>query len=323
MMKVINKYITIAFFLIFFSGCNLFYVAVRNVPVFFSAPEKVRNKIKNPVKDNVSLSALWIGHSTVLLQMDDKVIITDPALAETVGELARRVVEPGIDIEDIPRCDLILISHSHFDHLSFGSLEELENKSSGAPLVFPAGLEYYLPKMNFNFIRMDNDNGYEKRIIGEKKNINGMEVTSVYDQHWGGRYGLDGFVWGNNAYTGYIIRYHGMTVYFAGDTGYDSTKFKQLGEKFNIDLAFIPIGPCADCNQCGTRTHVFPPDAVMIFKTINAKWMVPIHYGTFYFAQADAMKPLETLNNIIKSDNLQDRIFPLKIGEQKIFIDKP
>jgi N-acyl-phosphatidylethanolamine-hydrolysing phospholipase D len=325
MMKRTIKYklVITVLLMILFNGCNLFYVAVRNVPVFFSSPEKVTNKTKNPVKDNVRLSALWIGHSTVLLQMDDKVIITDPALTETVGELARRVVDPGIDIEDIPRCDLILISHSHFDHLSFGSLEKLENKSSGAPLVFPAGLEYYLPKMNFNFIRMDNDNGYEKRIIGEKKNINGLEVTSVYDQHWGGRYGLDGYIWGNNAYTGYIIQYHGMTVYFAGDTGYDSTKFKQLGEKFNIDLAFIPIGPCADCNQCGTRTHVFPPDAVMIYKAINAKWMVPIHYGTFYFAQADAMKPLETLNSIIKSGNLQDRIFPLKIGEQKIFINKP
>ena len=111
-----------------------------------------------------------------------------------------------------------------------------------------------------------------------------------------------------------------MTVYFAGDTGYDSTKFKELGEKFNIDLALIPIGPCADCNQCGTRTHVFPPDAVMIFKDIKAGWMIPIHYGTLFFAQADAMKPLETLNKIIESDSLQSKIFPLKIGGQKIFI---
>jgi N-acyl-phosphatidylethanolamine-hydrolysing phospholipase D len=323
MINWINKYKLIAFILLLLpvNGCNLFYIAVRNVPVFFSEPAKVPGKIKNPIKDNVRLSALWIGHSTVLLQMDDKVIITDPVLTETVGELARRVVEPGIDIENIPRCDLILISHSHFDHLSFGSLDELEEKSYGAPLVFPAGLEYYIPKMDFNFIRMDNDNGYESRIIGETKNINGIEITTVYAQHWGGRYGLDGYVWGNKAYTGYIIQYHGMTVYFAGDTGYDSTKFKRLGDKFNIDLALIPIGPCADCSNCGTHTHVFPPDAVMIFKDIKAKWMVPIHYGTLYFAQAEAMKPLEALNKIIESDNLQNKIFPLKIGGQKIFME--
>jgi L-ascorbate metabolism protein UlaG (beta-lactamase superfamily) len=315
-------FIPVFVLLIVFSGCNLFYVAVRNVPVFFSSPEKVANKIKNPVKDNVRLSALWIGHSTVLLQMDDKVIITDPILTETVGELGRRLVEPGIDVENIPRCDLILISHSHFDHLSYGSLGYLEEKSSGAPLVFPTGLEYYLPQMDFKFIRMDNDNGYEKNIIGEEKLIGGIKVTSVYAQHWGGRYGLDGYVWGEKDYTGYVIQYHGLTVYFAGDTGYDSTKFKQLGEMFKIDLAFIPIGPCADCEQCGTPNHIFPPEAVWIFKDVKARWLVPIHYGTLYFAQADAMKPLETLNKIIKEENLGDKISVLKIGEQKVFIQK-
>lgn len=313
-------------FLIFlftlFEGCNLFYVAVRNVPVFFTPPEEVPNKIKNPVRENAGLSVLWIGHATVLLQMDDKIIITDPVLTETVGELARRVVEPGIDIENIPRCDLILISHSHFDHLSYGSLNYLEEKSSGAPLVFPKGLEYYLPQMDFNFIRLDNYNGYEKQIIGEEKTINGIKVTAVYAQHWGGRYGLDGYVWGDKSYTGYMLEYHGMTVYFAGDTGYDSLKYKQLGEKYKIDLALIPIGPCADCNNCGSHNHVNPPDAVMIFNDIKAKWMVPIHYGTLYFAQADAMRPLETLNRIIEENRMQEKIAVLKIGEQKVFIEK-
>lgn len=309
-------------FTAFLSGCNLFYITVRNVPVFFSTPEEVPDKIQNPVKDNVRLSALWIGHATVLLQMDDKIIITDPVLTETAGELARRVVEPGIDIENIPKCDLILISHPHFDHLSLGSLEYLENKSQGAPLVFPKGLENYLPSMDFNFIRMDNDNGYEQKIVGEEKTINGIKVTSIYAQHWGGRYGLDGYVWGDKAYTSYIIQYNGLTVYFAGDTGYDSVKYKQIGEKYNIDLAMIPIGPCADCDQCGSRNHVFPPEAVMIFKDIKAKQMLPIHYGTLYFAQADALAPLRTLNRIIESEKLSEKIIPIKIGEQKVYIEK-
>jgi L-ascorbate metabolism protein UlaG (beta-lactamase superfamily) len=110
-----------------------------------------------------------------------------------------------------------------------------------------------------------------------------------------------------------------MTVYFAGDTGYDSTSFKQLGKLFNIDLAMIPIGPCVDCDNCGTPNHVFPPDAVMIFKDINAKWMLPIHYGTLFFAQAPPEMPLTGLNKVIVQDSLQNKIFPLKIGEQKIY----
>src|SRR5687768_10884740 len=91
------------------ASCNLLLVAVKNVPTFFAAPDEVKNKIKEPINDSTRLSALWIGHSTVLLQMDDKVIITDPFLTETIGEFGRRVVEPGIDIDNIPACDLILV----------------------------------------------------------------------------------------------------------------------------------------------------------------------------------------------------------------------
>jgi N-acyl-phosphatidylethanolamine-hydrolysing phospholipase D len=311
-------------------SCNMFYIAVRNVPVFFSEPRKVENKIKNPIKENVRLSALWIGHSTVLIQMDDKVIITDPVLTETIGELGRRVFEPGIDIENLPKCDLILISHPHFDHLNLGSLEILEKKSKNASLVFPQGLENYLPDYKFNFVRMKNDEGYRTKYTGESKVINGIKVTTVYAQHWGGRFGLDGFLWGNTAYTGFILEYNGMTVYFAGDTGYDDKAFKELGNNYNIDLALIPIGPCADCDNCGVQNHVFPPDAVYIFRDLKAKYMVPIHYGTFEFAQADPMVPVVSLNKIIDEDSksgtspekLADMINILKIGEQKIYLEK-
>jgi L-ascorbate metabolism protein UlaG (beta-lactamase superfamily) len=297
-------------------------VAVRNVPTFFEAPRKVENKITEPIKPNVRLSALWIGHATVLLQMDDKVIITDPLLTETAGEFARRVVEPGIDPVNIPPCDLILISHPHFDHLSYSSIQMLEEKSSNTALVFPKDLENYLPKYNMKMIMMKNDNGYERKIIGETKTINGIKVTTVFAQHWGGRYGIDGYFWGDHAFTGYILEYNGLTVYFAGDTGYDSLKFKQIGDMFNVDLALIPIGPCAECKQCGTHSHVFPVDAYELYKDIHPKWMVPIHYGTLHFAQADPMEPLYAMNEIIRENNEEDKIKVLNIGQQFVFISK-
>jgi L-ascorbate metabolism protein UlaG (beta-lactamase superfamily) len=305
------------------SSCNLFYVAVRNVPVFFTAPRKVHNKIKKPLKENVRLSALWVGHATVLLQMDDKVIITDPVFSETVGELGRRVIEPGINETDIPKCDMILISHSHFDHLNLYTLEMMETRSSRSALVFPAILENYIPGFDYEFVKMSNNKGYINNYFGEKKMIKDIEVTSVFAKHWGGRYGLDGYLWGEDAYTGYIIQYNGMTVYFAGDTGYDSVKFKQIGEKYNIDLALIPIGPCIDCNQPGVRNHVFPPDAIMIFKDIKAKKMIPIHYGTFYFAQGYVEAPIDALNGMLEKDQvLKTSVDILKIGEQKIYLEK-
>jgi len=319
-----RKYLPAVLCIIFFTqtACNIFYIAVRNVPVFFSVPKPVINKIKHPIKPDVRLSALWIGHSTVLIQMDDRVIITDPFLSGTVGELARRVVDPGMDPEDIPHCDIILISHPHFDHLCLSSLDMLEDSSRGAALVFPEGTEKFLPEMNYRYVRMKNDNGYLHTFVGESRIINNITVTSVFARHWGGRYGLDGYVWGDNSFTGYIIQYNGMTVYYAGDTGYDSLMFKKIGEKYNIDLALIPIGPCADCTNKGTRTHAFPPDAVMILRDVKAERMVPIHYGTLYFAQVKADIPLETFKKIVGEYDLSNKVFPLKIGEQKIFIRK-
>lgn len=308
--------------LCFFSSCNMFYVAMRNVPVFFSSPAKVKNKIKNPVHQDVRLSALWIGHSTVLLQMDDKVIITDPFLSETIGELARRVVEPGIDPKDIPHCDVILISHSHFDHLSFSSLEMLAEKSPDASIVFPEDVENHLPDFPFEFVKMKNDNGYRARFIGDVKTVKGIKITSVFAQHWGGRYGLDGFVWGDNGFTGFILEYNDLTVYFAGDTGYDSAAFRKIGGKFKINLALIPIGPCAGCTQPGTRNHVFPLDAIQIFRDINAEYMLPVHYGTLQFAQADPMDPAMVLTEFLAADSLSDKVNILKIGEQKIYLYK-
>jgi len=319
-----RKYLLIPalFIIICTESCNMLMIAARNVPVFFTPPDVVEVKITEPIKDDVRLSALWVGHSTVLIQMDDKVILTDPIFTETAGEFARRVVEPGIDIENIPKCDLIIISHSHFDHLSYGSLEYLEKKNKNTPLVFPKDLEYFLPDYDFDLIRMKNNEGYVNDIVGETKTINGIKVTTVYAQHWGGRYGIDGYVWGSHAYTGYVLEYNGLTVYFAGDTGYDPDKFKKLGAMFKIDLACIPIGPCAECYNCGTLNHVFPPDAVYIFNDINAKWMVPIHYGTFVFAQADPMEPLPAFRKIIADEKIEDKVKILKIGEQVVLLEK-
>jgi N-acyl-phosphatidylethanolamine-hydrolysing phospholipase D len=303
------------------SSCNLVMVAIKNVPTFFDTPADVKNKIKDPVRTDAKLSALWIGHATVLIQMDDKLIITDPFLTQTAGEFARRVIDPGIDPENIPPCDLVLLSHSHFDHLSLGSLSILDEKSGkkGA-LVFPNDMENFLPSYDMKSIRLKNDNGYTSKVIGESRVVNGIKITAVYSQHWGGRYGADGYLWGDRAFTGYVLEYKGMTVYFAGDTGYDSLKFRQIGEQFKIDLAFIPIGPCAECNQCGTFNHVFPVDAVMLFDDIGARRMIPIHYGTLHFAQADPMEPLYAFREIVKKHKDPDRFRILNIGEQVVLI---
>lgn len=281
--------------------------------------KKVKNKVHNPIKDSVHLSALWVGHATVLLQMDDKVILTDPFFTKNVGELQRRVIEPGLDLADLKKCDIILMSHSHFDHLNYGSLRLLEDKFPKMDFVFPEGMEEFIPDLNFTFHRVKRPDSNEGVFKGESETINGIKFTTVKAYHWGGRYGLDGLIWGYDAFTGYIIEYHGITVYFAGDTAYNDFAFRYIGSKYSIDLALIPIGPCRDCEEVGNIRHVYPKGALKILDDTKSKLFVPIHYGTIFEKSKTPDEPRYVLEDMIKyKPEYKSRVKIMEIGEQII-----
>jgi N-acyl-phosphatidylethanolamine-hydrolysing phospholipase D len=315
----------------FFSGCWFVRAGMRNLDrVVFDAPAKVKNKIKNPIKANVKLSALWVGQSTVLLQLDDKVIITDPVFENVIAGFMMRTVEAGLEISSIPKLNLILVSHAHMDHLSFPSLDALDKRFPHATLVIPDGVEKYLPSYNMKIIRMRTGNSEERKYIGETKIIDGIKITTVYANHQGGRFGLDSYLWDVPGFTGYIIQYKGITVYFAGDTSYDDKAFKYLGKKYKIDLAFIPVCPCRDCDQIGNFRHVASLGALMMLDDLRTKYMIPIHFGTIEYFN-DPNIPVYVLEDLINkyntktvtgvaaSEPYKDKIKILKAGEQYIF----
>ncbi len=105
--------------------------------------EDVPDKIAQPVRRDARLAVLWVGHATVLIQMDDKLILTDPVFTATVGQLSKRMIEPGLDRANVPPVDAVLISHMHFDHLSLRSLEMLEKRIKR--LYVPEGGLVYVP----------------------------------------------------------------------------------------------------------------------------------------------------------------------------------
>lgn len=317
-MKTLSIAFTI-FFLFCISGCRTLYDFGDNVVSNFTAPLKIKNKIADPIRDGVRLSALWVGHATVLIQIYDKVILTDPFFTNNIAELQKRIYEPGIDLKDLHKCDLILLSHSHFDHVNLGSLALLEEKFPDCDLVFPDGLEEFLPKLSFKFHRLMRAEQDKKIYVGETKEINGVKITTVAAYHWGGRYGLDGLIWGSVAFTGFIIQYKDVTVYFSGDTAYDKYFFKYLGKNYNIDMEFIPIGPCKDCEKLHKKNrHVYPKGALRILEDTKAKIMVPVHYGTIR-ELSDPQKPRYVLEDLLLNHPaLKSRVKVLKFGEQII-----
>ena len=319
--------------LIVFSGCGYFRMATKNIGRNLTqSPEIVWNKISSPVKDNVRLTALWGGHSTMLVQMYDKVILFDPLFNNYLFGIQLRRKETGLDYENLKQLDLIAVTHPHMDHLSFSSLDKLSKKFPGTPFIFPEGAEQFLPNFDLDMIRADLTDIYKGKYIATSFYVNGLKITPVYALHNGGRYGLDTYLWFVQGYCGYVVEYKDVCIYFAGDTGYDEKAFKEIGKKFKITLAFIPIGPCRNCEKKGFWFHTTSLEAVELFKDLNAKYMIPIHYGSLQY-MSDSNGPMQTLKEIINNpgkyfpeedstvlkDDFIDKIKILKEGEQIIF----
>lgn len=324
------KKILVIFFVLFsfvLNGCFVLRVTINNLgESITSSPLKIENKITNPVKDSVKLSALWIGHSTVLIQIYDKVIITDPFLNNRINGIFIRKKEPGMDFENLSRLDLVLISHSHMDHLNFVSLGMIEDKFPGCNLIFPEGDEKYLPDFNLNLIKATTRKYQNKQYTGDAIYVDGMIITPVYALHQGGRYAIDTYAWSEKGATGYILQYKDVCIYFAGDTGYNDEAFKVIGNDFKIDLALIPIGPCRTCESKGMWFHTSSMEALQLFDDLKASYMIPIHYGAIkYFSDADY--PLNALKLILqnpesKYNKFADKVKILSEGEQITWKDK-
>lgn len=289
----------------------------------FSSPEKIENKIKDIVKDSVKTSALWIGHSSILVQIYDKVILIDPFLSERLGGLFLRKKEAGIDINNLSRLDMVLLSHSHMDHLNFNALDEVSERFPKSILVFPSGTEQYLPDFGLEMRRISTTKSQSKNYIGNAVLVNGIKITPVFARHTGGRYAIDTYLWKVEGVTGFILEYKDVCIYYAGDTGYDDRAFKKIGDRFKINLALIPVGPCKNCDSAGFRFHTSSIEALMLMEDIRAEYMIPIHYGSIkYFT--DPNYPLMEMKRILNNDDsgfayLRQKIKILKEGEQIIW----
>jgi N-acyl-phosphatidylethanolamine-hydrolysing phospholipase D len=274
-------------------------------------PAKVEHKIHDPRRTDARLSVLWIGHATALLQIDDAFVLTDPVFTRTVGQLSPRLVEPGLDAVDVPPLAAVVISHMHFDHLSFDSLGMIEDKT---PIVLlPPGAKASVPRYAFESRELDRWESYDAA---------GLRVTAVPVRHVGGRWGIDQ-AWNSRAFTGYVIAYHGISVYFGGDSAFDREHFEATRARFpDLALALLPICP-TEPRDFMRRTHMDTIEALDAFAILGARQMMPVHYDTFINSDDRPGDCPRLLRQHMGERGLgDDRVAILAIGEQRVFVAK-
>jgi len=287
------------------SGCG---ILTRNAAQWGHEPRLLEHKIHDP-RTSARLAVLWIGHATVLVQMGDRFVLTDPVFTKSVGELSPRLVEPGLDPADLPPLAAVVVSHMHFDHLSFDSLGMIEDRTR--VLLLPPGARSSVPKYAFESRELDRWETYESM---------GVRITAVPVRHVGGRYGIDQ-AWNPRAFTGYVFEHDGMTVYFGGDTAYDPPLFRAAHERFpHIDLALLPICPDRP-RDFMQSTHMDPGQALLAFGELSADRMVPIHFGTFVNSDDGEQDcPLRLREEMGRLGVADARVPILAIGEQRVIL---
>jgi L-ascorbate metabolism protein UlaG (beta-lactamase superfamily) len=225
----------------------------------------------------------WIGHATYLIKLGNTIIITDPVFSKNAGPLMfgpKRYVEPALKLNEIPKTDLFLLTHNHYDHQDMRTIKKYPYKNS--KVLIPLNLGKYFTKYGFKDVNeMD---WYDEIQVKED-----LKVTLLPAVHWSKR-GLtdtNKTLWGN-----FLIEYKDKKIFFACDTGYGNI-YKELGEKYGpIDLTMINIG-AYNFKPMFEKSiyHTTPEEALNISQDLKSKKIIGMHWGTFVLSLEPIMEP--------------------------------
>ncbi|MDA7573418.1 MBL fold metallo-hydrolase [Candidatus Pelagibacter sp.] len=252
----------------------------------------------------------WIGHATFLIKLGDTTIITDPVFSKNAGPLIfgpDRFIESSLKLDEIPKTDLFLLTHNHYDHLDTSTIKRFPFKDT--KVLLPLKLGKYFTKHRFKDVNeMD---WYEEIQVNDD-----LKVTLLPAVHWSKRSLTDTnkSLWGN-----FLIEYKGKKILFACDTGYGNI-YKDLGEKYGpIDITMINIGaynfkPMFD----KSIYHTTPEEALNVAKDLKSKKVIGTHWGTFVLSLEPIMEPpVRFKDNAEKFGFKKDDAIIFKIGEFK------
>lgn len=248
--------------------------------------------VANQLKEG-EISTTFINHASHLIQLKGVNIITDPVFSERASPFTwigpKRVRRPGIELKDLPKIDVVLISHNHYDHMDEESIRELSKKFDPTFIV-PLGNERLIKEMGAQkIIELD----WWQSVELPEKNA----LTLVPAQHWSRRtmFDTNKALWG-----GFVVKAADQRqIYFAGDTGYGSL-FKDIKNKMGaMDFTILPIG-AYEPRWFMKEQHMNPEEAVQAHLDLESKFTLGTHFGTFQLTDEGIDEPVKALAEALK-----------------------
>jgi len=248
------------------------------------------------------LYAAWLGHSTVLLKIDGTTVLTDPVFSARAGvhfgPLAigiQRLVRPALRMAELPKIDLILLSHAHFDHFDIPSLRRLESR--GTTVITAARTHDLLRARRYGAVR---ELGWNERV-----RVGALEIRAFQVNHWGARMRRDSY----RGYNGYTVAGGRYRVLLGGDTA-ATTAFRTLRAARRFDLAIMPVG----AYNPWIRYHCTPEQAWRMAEDAGSEFFLPVHHQTFPLSREPYLEPIERTQ--AAAANHPDRVAVTRIGQQ-------
>jgi L-ascorbate metabolism protein UlaG (beta-lactamase superfamily) len=228
----------------------------------------------------------WLSHASFLIQLGGKRIIIDPVFGDI--PFYKRHTPFPYHLNKLMPLDYLLISHSHYDHFDTASLRQIAKHNPKA--IVPQNMRKLLAR------KVKTLEGKELQWY-ESFEEDELKITLVPAKHWSRRgiFDKNTVLWG-----GYIIEYQNICIYFSGDTTIGE-HFKEIGHKYAIDIAILPIGAYAP-EFIMKYNHTNPQEAYEAYLALNAKVMIPMHYGTFKLSDEPMDEPLTWIKKI-KEEN--------------------
>ena len=247
---------------------------------------------------------VWLGHSSFLIAIENSKILIDPIFSKQTGPISflgrkKFSSEMPFSIEDLDEIDLVLISHDHYDHLDYESIQKLASKTKR--FIVPLGVENHLLSWGVDAEKIVSLNWWEEQqyehlniALTPTRHMSGRKFTSQSTTLWGS----------------FVIKGKQNSIFFSGDGGYGK-HFQKIGEKYGpFDMALVE---CGQYNELWENVHMYPEQSVQAGIDVHAKQLLPIHWGAYQLAMHNWLEPVERFIKDAKRKNIPTQV--PQIGE--------